>query len=452
MRRLSLALAVVLLAVPASGDRRGRSFVAEPQAFVLGQAVDWLGHDHVVWHDPLARDEDGDGDFDIYRSRLDGSERRCLTCGLPSRHQVPVVHPRGSWILYHSWLGRRITIGAPGFGGIGADLWVMTADGTGHTNLTRGGEWEDHFHAYWSPDGRWIAWTALDWNTAAGGSGKSEIRVARFDPHGPGGPRLVDQRVVRPPNGHWYETQWWAPDGSGFLYTETTDTAMNPELFFCRLPDPARGACRPVRLTSHPAWDEQAIFTPDMQRVLFMSSRDLPGAFNTWAVAAQLLDLPADYDHLLVLPVFGNAFLQPRFQQATDLWELTLRCNRRRTRFKPGPLRRLTRSGEDGWVIAEFAWDPGGERLLWTQARYSPATRIDQGCTIRRLREGFVARLAAVRGVGDLPLDLDVQIRAAAAAMLADPRSYVPADAGCGGTQPDAPPTFEQQTFIGRFR
>ena len=34
-------------------------------------------------------------------------------------------------------------------------------------------------------------------------------------------------------------------DGSGFLYTETVDTAINPELFFCRLPDPARGVTTP---------------------------------------------------------------------------------------------------------------------------------------------------------------------------------------------------------------
>lgn len=442
---------LVAVTVPVLGASRPRPFVAEQQPFVLGQAVDWLGREHVVWHDPLARDEDGDGDFDIYRSRLDGSERVCLTCGLPSRHQVPVVHPRGEWILYHSWLGHPITLGAPGFGGLGSDLWVMTADGTRHTNLTRSGDWQDHFHAYWSPDGRWIAWTALDWNTAAGATGRSEIRVARFDPDGPEGPRLVAPRVVRPPNGHWYETQWWAPDGSGFLYTETVDTAMNPELFFCRLPDRARDVCAPVRLTTHPAWDEQAIFTPDMRRVLFMSSRDLPGAFTTWTAAAHLLGLPADFDHLLVLPVFASAFLQPRFQQATDLWELTLRWNRRRTRFKPGALRRLTSSGADGWVIAEFAWDPSGKRLLWTQARYSPATRIDQGCAIRRLRESFVARLAAVRDVSDLPLDLDVQIRAAAASMLLDPRSYTPPDDACGGARSDVLPVFEQQTFIGRY-
>jgi hypothetical protein len=75
----------------------------------------------------------------------------------------------------------------------------MTRDGRRRTNLTRGPELSDNFHAYWSPDGRHVAWTALNWNAAAGGDGRSEIHVARFDPRGP---RLVDEHVVRPGNGH----------------------------------------------------------------------------------------------------------------------------------------------------------------------------------------------------------------------------------------------------------
>jgi hypothetical protein len=163
------ALALATLAgAPASAPAAAERFEVRANPFVVGQAPDWLGRRHVVYHDPLGRDEGGDG--------------------------------------------------------------------------------------------------------------RSEVRVARFDPSGP---RLVDEHVVRPGNGHWYETQWWAPDGSGFLYTETAGTAINPELFFCRLRDPAHGRCRPSRLTRHPAWDEQAVFTPRMDRVIFMSSRNLPGAYDT---------------------------------------------------------------------------------------------------------------------------------------------------------------------------
>jgi hypothetical protein len=126
------------------------------------------------------------------------------------------------------------------------------------------------------------------------------------------------------------------------------DTAINPELFFCHLPDPDRGGCRRTRLTFDPAWDEQAIFTPDMQRIIFMSSRNLPGAHNDWAHTAQLLDLPASYDYELILFVFADSFLQPNLEQATDLYEMQLDWNAAGTLFKPGRLRRLTRSGIDG--------------------------------------------------------------------------------------------------------
>ena len=440
--------AAATLLLLASSSSAAQRFVVEPNDFLVGQAVDWLDQTHVVWHDPLSRDEDDDGAFNIYRSTLDGRDKVCLTCDLPGRHQVPVVQPHGAWILFHSWNGHRIGIGAPGFGGIGSDLWVMTRDGMRKTNITPSGDLHDNFHAYWAPDGHYIVWTALNWNAAEGGNGRSDVRVARFDPRGP---RLVDEHIVRPGNGHWYETQWWAPDGSGFLYTETVDTAVNPELFFCRLPDRAHDKCRPVRLTFDPAWDEQAIFTPAMDRIIFMSSRDLPGAHNDWAVAAKLFDLPADYDYAIILSVFSNNFLQPVFSQATDLHEMTLRWNHDHTRFKPGAIRRLTTSGDDGWIIPEFAWDPKGRRLLWTQNKFADGTRIDRGCIKRRLREQFIARLSGVENLAQLPLTLDTELREQASTFLKDPRTFVPTVAGCGGDTPTTPASFTSQTMIGRF-
>ncbi len=162
---LALAVASLLASPPAGAGNRARDFVVEANPFVLGQAMDWVDERHVVWHDPIVRDEDADGDRQIYRSTLDGADKVCLTCGLRGPNQVPVVQPHGKWILFHSWNGHGLTIGGPGFGGIGSDVWVMTRDGGSRTNLTHTSELHDNFHAYWSPDGRWIVWTALSWNT-----------------------------------------------------------------------------------------------------------------------------------------------------------------------------------------------------------------------------------------------------------------------------------------------
>src|SRR5262245_61603549 len=188
---LLLLVSAALRPVGAAGAGGARQLVVETNPVVLGQAMDWLDRTHVVWHDPAGRDEDGDGEIQIYRSTLDGGDKVCLTCGLEGPNQVPVAQPHGKWILFHSWNGHTIRVGAPGFGGLGSEVWVMTRDGQQRTNLTRDTELHDNFHAYWSPDGRYIAWTALNWNADEGGDGKSDVRVARFEANGPGGPRLV---------------------------------------------------------------------------------------------------------------------------------------------------------------------------------------------------------------------------------------------------------------------
>jgi Tol biopolymer transport system component len=309
-----------------------------------------------------------------------GSGLKCLTCTGPDTsvsniNGVPQVRAQGDWILFSSWRGRYITFGSPGYGGIGSALWVMHPDGSDQTQLTEttcelvtcntnnpgsfgADEGWDDYHAYWSPNGNMVEWAHFDGNLPTGGVGKWDVELANFAVKN-GVPSLTDIRVVRPANGHWYETQWWAPDGSGFLYTETTGSAATPHLFFCRLID-NDNACQVRQLTSDPSWDEQALFTPDMKDVIFMSSRNQPGLFNTWAQTAQTLGLPNDYDWLLIAPLFEAGYLQPVGQEYTDLYELDLAT---------GSVRRLTYDGENGWVTPEFTWDPKGKFLMWTESR-----------------------------------------------------------------------------------
>src|SRR5215470_14327337 len=106
MLRFVPVVAALLAAVPASAAED--VFVVRTNPFVMGQAMDWLDDRHVVWHDPTGRDEDHDGEVQIYRSTLDGAEKACLTCGLAGPNQVPVVQPHGRWILFHSWSRHRL--------------------------------------------------------------------------------------------------------------------------------------------------------------------------------------------------------------------------------------------------------------------------------------------------------------------------------------------------------
>jgi Tol biopolymer transport system component len=358
--------AAVAAARASSPSYATAKFAITTNRYAFGQAPVFMPDGRVVFGKDF---EKGAGN-QVYIANRDGSDLRCLTCELRGPNNVPAVRPQGDWILFHSWLGHGVTLGSPGYGGIGSELYVMRPDGSEVTKLyelsaaNQFGEGDDDYHAYWSPDGKRIVWAHLGGNPLAGESASWDIRVADFALKD-GKPTLTNLRIVRPSNGHWYETQWWAPDGSGFLYTESYGTTMNTELFFCRLPK--SGPCEVTRLTDNPAWDEQALFTPDMKDVIFMSSRDHPGFYNTFTQIAQDLGLPNSIDNFLVLPIFELGFLQPLAQERTDLYELEL---------KTGAVRRLTSDGNDGWITPEFTWDPSNRQLFWTENRIPPGLAV----------------------------------------------------------------------------
>jgi Tol biopolymer transport system component len=371
-----LVASATLLPAQAGGPYgMDRPFHVAVNAFTFGQAPAFMPDGRVAYHDDL-----GDGE-QIYVSDLDGGRRRCVTCGQEGPNQVPQPRPQGDVILYHSWQGNVLNVGSAGFGGLGTDLWVVGVDGRAPVNLTNSGEGEDNYHAAWSPDGRRVSWAYLNWNfVTMNGRGHWDVRVADYiatpTPH------LENVRVVRPANGHYYETQVWAPDGSGFLYSETVDNAMNLELFFCRLRD---HGCDVERLTDHPAWDEQAVFTPDGESVVFMSTRATPGVWNTWAAASAAAGLPNDLDYVLTLPLFAAGFLQPVGAPTTDLYQLDLESR---------VMRRLTFEGRDGWIIPEFAWDPTGSFLLWTEQKYPDGVRVPLPLDLAAQLEGVRSLLA----------------------------------------------------------
>jgi Tol biopolymer transport system component len=138
--------------------------------------------------------------------------------------------------------------------------------------------------------------------------------------------------------------------------------ALNLELFFLDL---TTGEAR--QLTDHPAWDEQAVFTPDGSKVIFMSTRDHPSTWETWANLSWTAGAPDDADFLLIAPLFIASFFSPVLPPANDLYELDLETL---------DVRRLTWEGDDGWIIPEFAWDPTGTQLLWTEQKNKDSVRI----------------------------------------------------------------------------
>jgi hypothetical protein len=344
-------------------------FTVETGRYTFGQDPSFAPDGRV-----LSNERDGSGTEQVYVSKLDGSTIRCLTCGQPGPNGFPQERPQGDWILFCSWRGSPVTFGAPCLGGVGTDLYVMRPDGSDVTRLTAPGlPFEpsgvpfDNYHPAWSPDGRHLVWTHVGFADLAAGGTQWTMLVADFAPRRGRTPVLTNLRVVGPATDTGYETQVWAPDGSGFLYTAMGQDGagwLNLELYFLRLAGPGAAPGRPLvtHLTDgNTGWDEQAVFTPDMRDVIWMSSRGSPTWYQTFVTAAQQLGFRPPLQNETFGPMFVLAISDPGFH--TDLYELD-----RAT----GAIRRLTNLNR---VVPEFYFDPSGRRLLWSEGGHA-VTRV----------------------------------------------------------------------------
>ncbi len=236
----------------------------------------------------------------------------------------------------------------------------MRPDGSHVTPLTSEppGTVFDNYHPAWSPDGRQIVWTHVAFDPIQQGGTHWTMLVADFVPNG-NRPHLSNVTTVGPAENTGYETQAWAPDGSGFLFTAMGQNGvgwLNLELHFMRLHGSGATTSHPqvTHLTDgHPGWDEQAVFTPDMRDVIWMSSRGSSTWYQTVITAAQQTGYDPPLQNETFGPMFFMAIADPGFH--TDLYELDLSTR---------AVRRLTMLNK---VVPEFYFDPSGRRLLWSE-------------------------------------------------------------------------------------
>jgi hypothetical protein len=408
---LGLMVALVLLlpalsapvagAASAPGPYFSASFHVHRNSYTFGQTPAWTAAGDVLSNEP-----DRTGLEQVYTSHLSGSAIRCLTCGrLAGPNGFPEQQPGGKWILFCSMGAQPQNFGAPCLGGYGSDLYVMHPNGSGLTRLTTssdpaggadyqalpgGGVPYDNYHPYWSPNGRELVWTRTEAYPLANGGQRWQILLADFVAPAHGRPYLAHVRIVGPAFGV-YETQAWAPDGSGFLFSAfgprnspfqaTAPGWMHLELYFMRLY--GRGASpahpRVTHLTDNdPAYEEQATFTPDMREVIVMSSRARPGTwYQTVITAAQWLHFDAPNPGSAGTPMFLADFSDPKF--TSDLYMFDLAT---------GAVRQLTNFGH---VIPEFGWNRTYTKLLWTEEVGTP------GVPGRPI--GHVTRVASFAGI-----------------------------------------------------
>lgn len=366
----------VQVSAGAPGPYFSARFTVSDNSFTFGQTPTFLANGQV-----LSQENDSAGVRQVYRSGLDGSHMTCLTCGrIPGPNGFAAQRPSGGWILFCSYGDQPLHFGGPGLGGYGGDLYVMRENGSDPTRLTAatdpndgadfdvpGGIAYDNYHPHWSPDGRHIAWVRTEAYPLSQGGQRWEIMLADFVAPKDGRPHLANVRVVGPAYGV-YETQQWAPDGSGFLFTAfgprnspfqaTPPGWMHMELYFMRLYGAGASPAHPLvtQITDDlPVYEEQAAFTPDMRDVIFMTNRN--AADGSWydaiIAAAQRTKFDAPFPGSAGTPQFLADFSDPNFR--SDLYMVDIRTH---------DLRELTHFPGD--IIPEFNWNRSHTQLLWS--------------------------------------------------------------------------------------
>lgn len=256
-----------------------------------GYRVSWSSSKNLILYDQ----RQSDGYFDIYVMTPDGSQEQCLTnvTTIPEGHKgCAEWHPSGEYIVFtcqkEYYFGKHIPflrtsldkLAVPGEG-VNCDLWLMNAKGTQFWQLTDLPT-KTHFldkqaytgvlHPHFSQDGTKLFWSERNDN-ADNKWGEWTLNIAEFHIENDT-PQLTNIIMYQPGNVPcFYESHGFSSDDAFIVFSGNLESEQDENHLDIYLMNISTEEI--IRLTNDTEqWDEHAHFSPEGERIIWMSSND----------------------------------------------------------------------------------------------------------------------------------------------------------------------------------
>lgn len=276
----------------------------------------------------LVNKEDANGIAQVYVGKRDTSIPVCITCtdkvNGPKAKKLkmqPRWHPSGRWIVLaveqenfsKPWFSTPEMIEGWLQSGLWVDIYATTPDGATWFRLQDFGPSNkaDGFTGVaFTPDGRKGVWAQIvDGNIFAYGFGKWELIVADFQEVN-GVPSFTNLRNITPPSTYWLEPGNFSPNGKDLVITADygfTDHSKveGQDQYILNI-----DSGKITNLTKSPnIWDEHGVFSPDGEKIIFMSSypyRADPKASTIWGLKTEFMMIDKDGSNLRQISHFND--------------------------------------------------------------------------------------------------------------------------------------------------
>ncbi len=285
----------------------------------------------------LLKKENRKGTAQIYIGKTGSDDLRCITCKQvaggpkPERFKMqPAWHPSGKWIFMAV---ERDEFSAPPVLGWNRDLvegwlecglwtnmYAVTPDGQTWHRLTdfksgKPGIPDGYTGPAFTSDGKHAVWSQIvDGNIFKYKPfGKWELILADLGEEN-GAPVLRNLRDITPDKMHWNEPGNFAPDDETVLVSGFQgDDAQGQDQFTVNI---KTGAVKNLN-NSPTVWDEHGIFSPDGNKILFMSAApyaDDPKASKVISIKTEFMLMDKDGGNLQQLTHFKT----PGFPESSE--------------------------------------------------------------------------------------------------------------------------------------